>query len=152
VVPTTLRVNGVYHTLNVASGERLAHTLRDRLGLQGTKVACGMGECGACTVLVDRQPVLSCLVLTIRATDVETIEGLEDETSALREAFAEVGGYQCGYCTPGQIVTGFSLLREGLPETDMQLRRALSGNICRCTGYQAIVAALRRAEPAEETT
>lgn len=148
---TTLRVNGRQHTLEVPPDERLAETLRERLGLRGTKVACGSGECGACTVLVEGQPVLSCLALTARVRSVETIEGLLEETRALREAFADRGGYQCGYCTPGQVVTGLALLREGLPAADGELRRRLSGNICRCTGYQGIVAALRQAEgrPAE---
>lgn len=146
LLTTSLRVNAVEHLLEVSPGERLAETLRERLGLRGTKVACGSGECGACTVLVEGQPVLSCLLLTIRVRSVETIEGLLEETRELREAFADCGGYQCGYCTPGQVVSSLALLRGGLPGTDLGVRRALSGNICRCTGYQPIVAALRQVE------
>jgi aerobic-type carbon monoxide dehydrogenase small subunit (CoxS/CutS family) len=131
--------------IGVAPDERLLDVLRDRLGLLGTKEACGRGECGACTVLVRGRPVLSCLVLAARAVDVETIEGLRDEAGALREAFADAGAFQCGFCTPGQIVRGVALLRQGLPADDLALRREMSGNICRCTGYAGIMAALRRA-------
>jgi aerobic-type carbon monoxide dehydrogenase small subunit (CoxS/CutS family) len=131
--------------IGVAPDERLLDVLRDRLGLLGTKEACGRGECGACTVLVRGRPVLSCLVLAARAADVETIEGLRDEAGALRAAFADAGAFQCGFCTPGQIVRGVALLRQGLPADDLALRREMSGNICRCTGYAGIMAALRRA-------
>jgi aerobic-type carbon monoxide dehydrogenase small subunit (CoxS/CutS family) len=88
---------------------------------------------------------MACLVLAARADQVETIEGLLDEAEPLREAFADAGAFQCGFCTPGQIVRGVALLRDGLPEDERELRRAMSGNICRCTGYAGIIAALRRA-------
>jgi aerobic-type carbon monoxide dehydrogenase small subunit (CoxS/CutS family) len=141
-------VNGVsVERATFAPDERLLDVLRDRLGLTGTKEACGRGECGACTVLIDGRPVLSCIALAARVTgQVETIEGLADESRPLREAFADRGAFQCGFCTPGQIVRGVSLLRAGFPATDAELRRAISGNICRCTGYGAIVEALRDAE------
>jgi aerobic-type carbon monoxide dehydrogenase small subunit (CoxS/CutS family) len=147
-VRATLTVNGRPIDIGVEPSERLLDVLRDRLGLLGTKEACGRGECGACTVLVRGRPVVSCLVLAARVDDVETIEGLRDESRPLREAFADAGAFQCGFCTPGQIVRGVALLREGLPADDQTLRREMSGNICRCTGYAGIVRALRLAEHA----
>ncbi len=125
----------------------LADFLRKSLGLHGTKVACGRGECGACTVLLDGRPVLACVTLVARLENrkVETVEGLEAESLLLRQAFADHGAFQCGFCTAGQIVSGVALLRHGLPGSDHELRHALSGNICRCTGYQPIMAAIRRA-------
>jgi aerobic-type carbon monoxide dehydrogenase small subunit (CoxS/CutS family) len=144
-VRATLTVNGRPMDIGVEPNERLLDVLRNRLGLLGTKEACGRGECGACTVLMKGRPVMSCLVLAARADDVETIEGLRDEAGPLREAFADAGAFQCGFCTPGQIVRGVALLRQGLPADDLTLRREMSGNICRCTGYAGIITALRRA-------
>ncbi len=141
-----LTVNGRPVEVRLDPGDRLLDVLRDRLGLLGAKEACGRGECGACTVLVRGRPVMACLTLAARAEDVETIEGLRDESRPLREAFADAGAFQCGFCTPGQIVRGVALLRQGLPEDDPALRREISGNICRCTGYAAIIRALRLAE------
>ena len=142
-------VNGEpLHGTDFAPDERLIDVLRAR-GLTGTKEGCGRGECGACTVLIDGRPVLSCITLALRVQgNVETIEGVAEEARPLREAFADHGAFQCGFCTPGQIVRGVSLLRRGLPERDDALRRALAGNICRCTGYAGIVRALREAESA----
>jgi aerobic-type carbon monoxide dehydrogenase small subunit (CoxS/CutS family) len=145
-VRATLTVNGRPIEMGVEPNDRLLDVLRDRLGLLGTKEACGRGECGACTVLVRGRPVMSCLVLAARVDSVETIEGLREEARALREAFADTGAFQCGFCTPGQIVRGVALLREGLPADEQTLRREISGNICRCTGYSGIVRALRLAE------
>jgi aerobic-type carbon monoxide dehydrogenase small subunit (CoxS/CutS family) len=145
-VRAAFTVNGRPIEIGVEPDDRLLDVLRDRLGLLGTKESCGRGECGACTVLVRGRPVMSCLVLAARADSVETIEGLRDEARALREAFADAGAFQCGFCTPGQIVRGIALLREGLPVDDQALRREISGNICRCTGYSGIVGALRLAE------
>ena len=142
------RVNGRSVEIDLAPDDRLLDVLRNRLGLPGSKEACGRGECGACTVLVRGRAVMSCLVLAARAGEVETIEGLRDEARPLREAFAPTGAFQCGFCTPGQIVRGVALLREGLPADDHTLRREISGNICRCTGYAGIVRALRLAERA----
>lgn len=141
-----LTVNGRTVIARVGPGDRLVDVLRGQFGLRGTKVGCGRGECGSCTVLIDGRPVMSCLVLASRTDGrVETIEGLADEAGPLREAFADHGAYQCGFCTPGQVVRGVALLRAGLPATDGELRHEMSGNICRCTGYAGIIAALRAA-------
>ncbi|MGH3762974.1 (2Fe-2S)-binding protein [Actinophytocola sp.] len=141
-----LRVNGNETVAAADAADSLLTVLRERLGLTGTKEGCGRGECGACTVLVSGRPVLSCLLRAGMVDGpVETIEGLVEESAPLRRAFADHGGFQCGYCTPGQIVRGVALLREGLPPGDDRLRAAMSGNICRCTGYTGIVAALRAA-------
>lgn len=142
----SIEVNGEVRDLELDPGERLLDVLRDRLGLLGSKEGCGRGECGACTVLIDGRPVLSCITLASRVRgSVETIEGVAEEAGALREAFADHGAFQCGFCTPGQIVRGVSLLREGLPEDEGSVRRLMSGNVCRCTGYLGIVQALRQA-------
>lgn len=128
----------------LAPAVRLLDLIRNDLGLTGTKDACSRGECGACTVLVDGRPVLACLTLARRVGGlVETIEGVAEEAADLRAAFAQTAAFQCGFCTPGQIVRGVALLRAGLPAGERELRLSVSGNICRCTGYQAIVDALR---------
>ncbi|HEX6209107.1 MAG TPA: (2Fe-2S)-binding protein [Actinomycetota bacterium] len=142
-----IEVNGEVRDLELAPSERLLDVLRDRLGLLGSKEGCGRGECGACTVLIDGRPVLSCITLAARVRGpVETVEGVADEAVPLREAFADHGAFQCGFCTPGQIVRGVSLLRGGLPAEEGSLRQLMSGNVCRCTGYAGIVRALRQAE------
>lgn len=144
--PHALRVNGDDVTVWARPDTSLLTVLREHLGLTGTKEACGRGECGSCTVLVDGRPVVSCLLLVAMVDgDVETVEGVAEEALPLRRAFADAGAFQCGYCTPGQIVRGVALLREGLPDDDRQLQHAMSGNLCRCTGYLPIMAALRRA-------
>jgi aerobic-type carbon monoxide dehydrogenase small subunit (CoxS/CutS family) len=138
-------VNGTIEvdTESLAPGTRLIDVLRGELALTGTKEACGMGECGACTVLVDGRAVLSCITLAKRVTGtVETVEGVAEQAGALREAFARRSAFQCGFCTPGQIVRGVALLRDGLPDCEADLRRAVSGNVCRFTGYEGIVDAL----------
>ena len=138
-----LRVNGRDVDAEVAPGDSLLDVLRDRLRLTGAKEACGRGECGACTVLVDGTPVMSCVTLAALVRgEVTTIEGLADETRDLREAFADAGAFQCGYCTPGQIVRAAALLREGTPAGEQAVRFEMSGNICRCTGYTQIVDAV----------
>ena len=134
-------------------GIRLIDVLRDELGLTGTKEACGRGECGACTVLIDGRPVLSCILFaeTVNGA-VTTIEGLAADNTDLREAFADCGAFQCGFCTPGQIVRAAALLKEGWPaasaEHERFVRHRLSGNICRCTGYSGIVEAVLKTKAA----
>lgn len=142
-----LRVNGATHEVPVEPGTPLLEVLRDRLGLTGAKEGCGRGECGACTVLLDGRPVLSCIVLaaTLRGS-VTTIEALAEEFGDLRRAFADFGAFQCGFCTPGQIVRAAALLGEEWPDDPLQreafVRHRMSGNICRCTGYTGIVDAI----------
>lgn len=125
---------------------RLLDYLRNDLGLLGTKESCGRGECGACTVLIDGRPVLSCITLASRVSGrVETIEGIAEESTELRRVFAECGAFQCGFCTPGQVVRATAIIRDGVPASDEDLRHEMSGNICRCTGYDGIIAAVRKA-------
>ncbi len=141
-----LVVNGTRRDVDTAPGDRLIDVLRRQLGLTGTKEACGLGECGACTVLVDGKPVMSCLVLVERVHgEVTTVEGVAREAPDLCQAFGDEGGFQCGFCTSGQVVTAHAIRCAGVPEDDGDLRRALSGNLCRCTGYQGIVRATRSA-------
>jgi aerobic-type carbon monoxide dehydrogenase small subunit (CoxS/CutS family) len=141
-----LRVNGKLRRVSAPAGEFLVETLRNRLALTGAKYACGMGECGACTVLLDGQAVFSCLTLTIEAQghEVTTIEGLAagDELDPLQRAFADLGGVQCGFCTPGMILSARALLAEEPRPDEVTVRRALSGNLCRCTGYTKIIDAV----------
>ncbi|AIY15886.1 (2Fe-2S)-binding protein [Pimelobacter simplex] len=141
-----LRINGEQVAVEVRGAESLAAVLRDRVGLTGTKIACERGECGACTVLVEGRPTMSCIQpAALVAGEVETIEGLADEIRDLREEFADRGAFQCGFCTPGQLVRAAALLREEAARAGLDpdvVRHQMSGNICRCTGYQAIVAAV----------
>lgn len=143
-----LVVNGSATTIDTAPATRLLDLLRDRLGLIGTKEACGRGDCGACTVLVGDRAVPSCLVLAARVDEpVRTVEGIAADASALREAFADMGGLQCGYCTPGLVVRSYQLITSGECDTATggDVRRALAGNFCRCTGYNGVVEAVRAA-------
>jgi aerobic-type carbon monoxide dehydrogenase small subunit (CoxS/CutS family) len=148
---TRLDVNGAVVEVDARPGEALLPVLRGRLGLRGAKEACGRGECGACTVLLDGVPVMSCVLLVEDAARgrVTTVEGLADEHRELRRAFAETGGFQCGFCTPGQIVRASALLDVAAGLSDDELRHAMSGNICRCTGYTQIIDAIRQAAPRE---
>lgn len=152
-----LEVNGHPAEVAVDGATTLAGALRDQLGLTATKVACGQGECGACTVLIGGRPVMACVTPAALVREpVETLEGVADEVTDLREEFTDRGAFQCGFCTPGQLVHGAALIREAdqLAESEDLpglVRRHLSGNICRCTGYQAITGAVctviaRRAE------
>ena len=148
--PVRLCVNGVEHDLVVDPLETLLRTLRDALGFSGTKEGCGTGYCGACTVLVDGDAVNACLFLTVDADRKElvTIEGLAGPEGALhpvQAAFVEHSGLQCGYCTPGMILAAASFLAATPDPTDDAIRAGLSGNLCRCTGYQSIVASVRDA-------
>lgn len=135
--------------LTVSAGDFLVNVLREKLALTGTKYACGMGECGACTVLLDNEPVFACLVLAVETDGrrVTTIEGLstDGDLHPLQRAFAECGAIQCGFCTPGMLISAAALLaREPHPD-EQQIRSALSGNLCRCTGYTKIIEAVRAA-------
>ncbi len=143
-----LLVNGTVHTVAAEPWVTLLDLLRERLGLFGTKKGCDLGQCGACTVLIDGRRVLSCLTLaaTQEGKDIVTIEGLEAPDGTLhpmQEAFAAHDAFQCGYCTPGQIMSAIGLLREGAPPDDAAIREAMSGNICRCGAYNTIVDAIR---------
>ncbi len=148
-VDVTLSVNGVANDIkNVDDGDRLVDVLRERLGLTGTKKYCQLGVCGACTVLINGQAVNSCSVLAVDAVGKEilTIEGLADEQlHPVQEAFVEKNGLQCGYCTPGMVLSTVALLEENEDPTEEEIRRALVGNICRCTGYEAILDAVELA-------
>jgi carbon-monoxide dehydrogenase small subunit len=145
----SITVNGERLETDVWAGESLLTTLRDRLDLPGSKNACEQGECGSCSVLLDGELVCSCLVLAAQADDHEvvTVEGLaEDERlHPVQEAFAETGAVQCGFCTPGFVVAAADLLRRVPDPSDDEIREALSGNLCRCTGYQKILDAVHLA-------
>ena len=142
-------VNGERHEADVWAGESLLTTLRDRLDLPGSKNACEQGECGSCSVLLDGELVCACLVLAVQADghDVVTVEGLAGETGLhpVQEAFADAGAVQCGFCTPGLVVAAAELLRRVPAPSDDEIREALSGNLCRCTGYQKILDAVQLA-------
>ena len=142
-------VNGERLETDVWAGESLLTALRDRLGLPGSKNACDQGECGSCSVVLDGTLVCSCLVLAAQADghEVVTVEGLAEEGALhpLQEAFAETGAVQCGFCTPGFVVAAAELLRRNPDPSDDEIREALSGNLCRCTGYQKILDAVHLA-------
>jgi aerobic carbon-monoxide dehydrogenase small subunit len=148
-VKIELTVNGERREADVWGGESLLFALREQLGLPGSKNACEQGECGSCSVLLDGTLVCSCLVLAAQADghEVVTVEGIGSESSPHRvqEAFVEAGAVQCGFCTPGLIMATVDLLRHSPSPTDDEVREALSGNICRCTGYQKIFDAVRAA-------
>ena len=143
----TTSVNGVVRELRVAAHETLLDVLRERLALTGTKKGCDQGACGACTVLVDGRRVLSCLTLAAQCDGLEvtTIEGLSSDTGLhpLQAAFVRHDALQCGYCTPGQIMSAVALLAEGRAMSDEEIREFMSGNLCRCGAYPNIVAAIR---------
>jgi carbon-monoxide dehydrogenase small subunit len=148
-VAISVTVNGTERRAEVEPRTLLVHFLRDHLGLTGTHVGCETSQCGACTVLLDGQPVKSCTVLAVQAdgSAVTTIEGLapRGELHPVQQAFWEEHGVQCGYCTPGMVISVVSLLAEDPDPDEATIRHALEGNICRCTGYQGIVNAVRSA-------
>jgi len=152
----SLTVNGEAHEVLFDSYKTLLEVLREDLGLMGTKHGCELGECGACAVLLDGRPVLSCLVLGVECggRHVTTVEGLagDGRLHPLQEAFADLGGAQCGYCTPGILVTAKALLDEEPSPSRDRIREALSGNLCRCTGYQQIYDAVEQAAAAPRRT
>ncbi len=143
----TLRVNGTARTLRAEPRVTLLDALREYLDLTGTKKGCDYGQCGACTVLVDGRRVNSCLTLAVMAQgkEITTIEGLAkgDELHPMQEAFIKHDGFQCGYCTPGQIMSGVACVKEGHATSDDQCREWMSGNLCRCGAYPNILAAVR---------
>jgi carbon-monoxide dehydrogenase small subunit len=145
----TLTINGSSHAVLVEPRTLLVHALRDDLNLTGTHIGCDTSQCGACTVLIDGQAVKSCTVLAVQAEgrQITTIEGIgtADRLHPVQAAFWEKHGLQCGFCTPGMIMTAIDLLSSNPDPTDEQIRHGIEGNMCRCTGYQNIVAAVRLA-------
>ena len=144
-----LTVNGASHRVQVESRLLLVHLLRENLRLTGTHIGCDTTHCGACTVLLDGEPVKSCTVLAVQAegSEITTVEGLEQngKLHPVQEAFWEKHGLQCGYCTPGMMLTGCALLARDKNPSEAQIREAISGNLCRCTGYSNIVKAIQSA-------
>lgn len=147
-------VNGQQHSVQTDPRRRLLDVLREDLGLMGTKEGCGEGECGACTVILNNDPVNACLIPAAQAHQgtIETIEGLSngEELHPLQQAFLECGAVQCGYCTPGMIMAALALLRKNPHPTLQEIKEGLSGNLCRCTGYQKIIAAVQQAGEADD--
>ena len=144
----SLAVNGKPVTLEVDVGESLLEVLRNRLGYTGAKKGCGVGECGACTVLIDGTPIDSCIYLAVWADDkdIRTIEGItrNGELSKVQKAFIEEGAIQCGFCTPGLVLTTTAMVESGQKCTREEIKRELSGHLCRCTGYQNIIKAVEK--------
>jgi len=146
--PVTLRVNGVDYPVEVEGHQSLLDAVRDVVGLTGSKEGCDDSECGACMMLLDDDPVNACSYLALQAAgrEITTIEGLQDgeELAPLQRAFLEEGGVQCGFCTPGMLISATALLRTNDDPSEDDVRIALSGNLCRCTGYDGIVRAVRK--------
>lgn len=140
---TRLRINGEDHELQISANETLLEVLKEHLSLTGSKEGCQDGSCGACTVLLNGKPVRSCLILAVEAEgkDILTIEGLArgEELHPIQEAFIKHGGVQCGFCTPGMILTAKALIDSNPEPTETEIKEAISGNLCRCTGYTKIV-------------
>jgi xanthine dehydrogenase YagT iron-sulfur-binding subunit len=156
-VDITLRVNGREHQLAADVRTTLLDLLRERLGLTGSKKGCDQGQCGACTVLMNGSRVLSCFTLAVAvgAAEIITIEGLAGEDEALhpvQQAFLDQDAYQCGYCTPGQIMSAIACISEGHATSDDEIREYMSGNLCRCAAYPKIVDAVKQAKAEMERT
>lgn len=146
----TLHINGDDYQLRVSPTDILVDVLRKEAGLTGTKKGCGQGDCGACSVVIDNKAVLSCLTLAIacQGKDITTIEGVADQKTGelhpIQKAFMNYGATQCGFCTPGMIISSYNLLNNNPHPTKAEIRRALSGNLCRCTGYVLILEAVEK--------
>jgi len=149
MVSIDLKVNAEIYTVSVRPNETLLDVLRDKIGLTGTKKGCDTGQCGACTVLLDGNPVPSCLVLAVdvKGRDILTIEGVAENgrLHPIQEAFVNEGAVQCGYCTPGMILSAKALLDRNPNPSEQEIKEAISGNLCRCTGYVKIVQAISTA-------
>ncbi len=149
LIPIRVTVNGDVENLQVPPNLTLLHMLREELSLTGTKNGCEAGECGACTVLLDGEPVNSCIVLAVECDGraVETIEGLSERVGmqTLQEAFMTLNAIQCGFCTPGMLISSYALLKRNPNPSEQEIREALLGNLCRCTGYDRIVSAVQKA-------
>jgi carbon-monoxide dehydrogenase small subunit len=144
-IPVRMVINGEDSSLEIAPNRILVDMLREDLGLRGTKKGCGAGKCGSCTVLMNGRPVNSCLILAVQVegAQIQTIEGLADrDPHPLQTAFAEKGAIQCGYCTPGMVLTAKALLDGNTNPDEGEIKEALAGNLCRCTGYNKIVEAV----------
>ena len=145
----TMTINGTEHSAEVDSRLLLVHLIRDELRLTGTHIGCDTTHCGACTVLIDGEPMKSCTVLAVQADgrEIKTVEGLAENGNLhpLQEGFWEEHGLQCGFCTPGMLMTGYALLQRNPDPSEIEIREAISGNLCRCTGYVNIVKSVRYA-------
>lgn len=146
-VKVHLKVNGLAYEIEVEPRRTLLEVIREDLELTGTKEGCGLGECGTCTVLLDGKPIKSCITLAVQANgrEVTTIEGLEKSDGTLhpiQQAFIDHGAIQCGFCTPGMVLSAKALLDENPRPTEIEVRQGIAGNLCRCTGYQKIVEAI----------
>lgn len=150
----SLRINGVEHSISVSSHRTLLEVLREELGYTGVKQACGIGDCGVCTVIVDGRAVLGCLTLAVavEGRDIVTIEGLgkQGKLDALQQSFVEHGAIQCGYCSPGMILSAKALLDENPYPDREKILSAIGGNLCRCTGYAKIIEAIEAAASSPE--
>ncbi len=146
-----LNINGETHAVLVGNNETLVEVLRERLRLTGTKVGCNEGECGACTVLVDGEPIVSCMALAIEyeGRSIQTIEGLKDPITGglepIQQAFAENFGIQCGFCSPGMVMSAKALLEKNPRPSQQEVREGIQGNLCRCTGYTQIIESVQAA-------
>lgn len=155
-VQIELKVNGLPYKVEVEPRRTLLELIREDLELTGTKEGCGLGECGTCTILLDGRPIKSCITLAVQANghEVTTIEGVEKPDGTLhplQQAFIEHGAIQCGFCTPGMILSAKALLDENPRPTEVEVRKAIAGNLCRCTGYQKIVEAIMAAAGKRQT-